>query len=182
MTNGKVTARQKILAAAAEVSRDVGPAHLSLDAVAQRAGVSKGGLLYHFPNKAKLLEALVEYHLNLFDDALCEKDKELQGKPNSLLAAYLELFMVDLEQCQPPPSGILAAMAENPGLLAPVKRYNRTLLDRMKAGAQSESAALIIYLALEGIRSQRLFDVDVLTPDEQRKVLTSLGEIAAAKA
>ncbi|MDH6230022.1 AcrR family transcriptional regulator [Mesorhizobium soli] len=182
MTNGKVTARQKILAAAAEAARDVGPAHLSLDAVAQRAGVSKGGLLYHFPNKAKLLEALVEYHLNVFDQALCEKDKELQGRPSSLLAAYLELFMADLDQCQPPPSGILAAMAENPGLLAPVKQFNRTLLDRMKVGAESESAALVIFLALEGMRSLRLFDVDVLTPEEQQKVLASLAKIAAAKA
>lgn len=181
MTNGKVTARQKILSAAGEVTRDVGPAHLSLDAVAHRAGVSKGGLLYHFPSKAKLLEALVEQHLCEFDIALSEKDRDLQGAPNSLLAAYLEIFMTDLQQCEPPPSGILAAMAENPGFLAPVRRYNRILLDRMKASSQCESAALIVYLALEGMRSLRLFDIDILTPEEQQLALASLGEIATAK-
>ena len=60
MQGRKKSARQRILAAADELSRDLGPANLSLDAVAQRAGVSKGGLLYHFPSKARLLKALVE--------------------------------------------------------------------------------------------------------------------------
>ena len=49
-------ARDKILAAAEELARVAGPGNLSLDAVAARAGVSKGGLLYHFPTKAKLLK------------------------------------------------------------------------------------------------------------------------------
>ncbi|MEP9371062.1 TetR/AcrR family transcriptional regulator [Mesorhizobium sp. KR1-2] len=182
MTSGRVTARQKILASASEVARDVGPAHLSLDAVAHRAGVSKGGLLYHFPNKAKLLEALVEQHVHEFDTALSLKERERQDQPNSLLAAYLELFSTELEQCQPPPSGVLAAMAENPNFLAPVKRFNRALLDRMKANSESESNALIIYLALEGMRSLRLFDVDVLIPAERDAVMASLAATIAAKA
>ncbi|RUZ98934.1 TetR/AcrR family transcriptional regulator, partial [Mesorhizobium sp. M7A.F.Ca.CA.002.05.1.1] len=52
--------REKILAAAADVARESGPGSLSLDAVASRAGVSKGGLLYNFPTKAKLMQGLVE--------------------------------------------------------------------------------------------------------------------------
>lgn len=42
--------KQRILDAAAEIARELGPGHLSLEAVATRAGVSKGGLLYHFPS------------------------------------------------------------------------------------------------------------------------------------
>lgn len=182
MTNGKVTSRQRILSAAGQVARDVGPAHLSLDAVAQRAEVSKGGLLYHFPSKAKLLEALVEQHLNEFDAALNDKERERQDQPNSLMAAYLEVFVTELEQCLPPPSGVLAAMVENPDFLAPVRRFNRALLDRMKANSENESDALTVYLALEGMRSLRLFDVDILTPAEREAAIASLAAIAAAKA
>ncbi|MEI5677523.1 TetR/AcrR family transcriptional regulator [Mesorhizobium sp. CGMCC 1.15528] len=175
MTNGKMNSRQKILAAAAELAGEVGPGHLSLDAVAQRAGVSKGGLLYNFPSKAKLLEALVEQHLSEFNAALEAKEKQWEGRPNSLGAAYLELFVTDLEQRQPPPSGLLAAMAEDPGFLTPIKRFNRTLLDRLKASSRNEANALILFLALEGMRSLRLFDIDVLSPVEQDAVIASLG-------
>ena len=48
--------------------------HLSLDAVARRAGLSKGGLLYTFPTKAKLLEALVEQHVAEFDESLRKEE------------------------------------------------------------------------------------------------------------
>ena len=63
MKKQRANSREKILAAAADVARESGPGNLSLDAVAQRAGVSKGGLLYNFPTKAKLMQALVEHYL-----------------------------------------------------------------------------------------------------------------------
>ena len=37
-----------------------GLAGLTLEHVAERAGVSKGGLLYHFPSKAKLVDGLFD--------------------------------------------------------------------------------------------------------------------------
>ncbi|TIP33330.1 MAG: TetR/AcrR family transcriptional regulator, partial [Mesorhizobium sp.] len=59
----RANSREKILAAAADVAREAGPGSLSLEAVASRAGVSKGGLLYNFPTKAKLMQGLVESYL-----------------------------------------------------------------------------------------------------------------------
>src|SRR5687768_15624169 len=48
-------ARERILEAAERVVGDVGAARMTLEGVAQAAGVSKGGLLYHFPTKEALL-------------------------------------------------------------------------------------------------------------------------------
>lgn len=50
---------ERILAAAREIVRADGPDHLTFDAVADRVGVSKQAVLYWFPNKARLIEALV---------------------------------------------------------------------------------------------------------------------------
>ncbi|RUM97295.1 TetR/AcrR family transcriptional regulator [Pseudaminobacter arsenicus] len=174
MTDIKMSSRDRILKAAGQVAREVGPGHLSLDAVAQQAGVSKGGLLYNFPSKAKLLEALVEQHLADFSAALNEKEKHQAA---GLGAAYLELFITELKQRQPPPSGVLAALAENPDFLAPVRRFNRDLLDRMKASSEDEGAILVFFLALEGMRALRLFGVDILSPEEQDVANASLTEI-----
>jgi AcrR family transcriptional regulator len=62
------TARERILDAAEEliVAGQVPPA---LDAVAAAAGVSKGGLLYHF-DKQSLLRALVTRAVHRFDERL----------------------------------------------------------------------------------------------------------------
>lgn len=54
---GETAAR--ILAAAREIVRASGPDSLTFDAVAARVGVSKQAVLYWYPNKARLIEALV---------------------------------------------------------------------------------------------------------------------------
>lgn len=181
MTIEKMGVREKILTAAADLARNVGPGNIALDAVAAKAGVSKGGLLYHFPSKAKLLEALVERYLIEFEAALAEREKRHEGAPDSLVTAYIELFVAEKKQLAPPPSGLLAAMAENPGFLAPVRRFRRALLDRLKANTRFESRTLTIYLALEGMRSMHLFDTDVLSEAEREGVIRHLFSMLAGK-
>jgi len=52
--------RERLLDAAAKVVHRDGAQALTLDAVAQEAEVSKGGLLYHFKSKNDLVNAMVE--------------------------------------------------------------------------------------------------------------------------
>ena len=49
----------RILDALEQLLLESGPLHTTLDAVAARAGVSKGGLLYHYPSKDALIAAMV---------------------------------------------------------------------------------------------------------------------------
>ena len=51
--------RDKMLDAAEVVIERQGIANVTLEAVAAAAGMSKGGLLHHFPTKDHLVEALV---------------------------------------------------------------------------------------------------------------------------
>ena len=53
-----------------ELSREVGAARLTLDVVAQAAGVSKGGLLYHFPSKESLLGALAQRYVDSMEQCI----------------------------------------------------------------------------------------------------------------
>ena len=170
----KTGARDRILAAAEELARCDGPAHLALDAVAARAGMSKGGLLYHFPAKLDLLEALVNGHLARFEEELSQKQRQCPEAPDSLMRCYLEVFVAEHARHQPPPTGVLAAMVQNPELLAPIKRFKRQMLDRLKANAADERQALILFLALEGLRSLSMCNVDVFSEDEATTALEAL--------
>ena len=60
-------AATQLLDAAIDVIRRDGARALTLDAVAAEAGVSKGGLLYHFASKRALIDGLLERWLDDFE-------------------------------------------------------------------------------------------------------------------
>jgi AcrR family transcriptional regulator len=172
----RANSRNKILAAAADVAREAGPGSLSLDAVANRAGVSKGGLLYNFPTKAKLMQGLVENYLKEFEQALEARTAEADGE--SALAAYIQLSADDCEKPKPSASWMFSAIAEDPDFLAPIKAFKRQLLERLKGETDDLGSLLICFLAIEGLRSMNLFDSDVLSAEEHKLLVSSLLKIA----
>ena len=171
--------REKILAAAADVARETGPGSLSLDAVASRAGVSKGGLLYNFPTKAKLMQGLVEGYLRDFGQAL-ESARSERRRAKTRSPSISGCRPDDCEETQPSASWIFSAIAEDPDFMTPIKTFKRQLFERLKGETPDLKSLLICYLAIEGLRSMNLFDSDVLSPDERRLLVSSLLEIAAS--
>jgi len=174
----KIPARDKILTAAVEIAHENGAANLSLDAVAARAGVSKGGLLYHFPTKAALMRSVVETFV-----AKVEADLEDMSKDGgNLLSAFVSITGEECSRPIPGAAGVLAAIAEDPDFLKPVKQFQRRLLDRLQTNARNADDVLLVYLALEGLRSLRLFDLDVLTKKEQERALDAMRLLAECSA
>ncbi|WP_269932302.1 TetR/AcrR family transcriptional regulator [Aminobacter sp. HY435] len=171
MSGHRPSSREKILAAAAELADAVGPGNLSLEAVAQRAGVSKGGLLYNFPTKAKLMQGLVEEYLKTFEHALAARASD---NPARSLAAYIELSAQECDQKQPSAAGVLAALAEDPDFLQPVRDFKRNLLDQLKAETPDIAKLLVAFLVIEGLRSMKLFDMDILHEDERNMAISYL--------
>jgi AcrR family transcriptional regulator len=71
-----VDTRQVILTAAEEVLIKFGYANFTTRKVAKAAGIAIGNLTYHFPNKADLTEALVEFILDRYV-------RQIRTSPNS---------------------------------------------------------------------------------------------------
>ncbi len=87
--------RGQLICVAARLSVEKGLHALTLDAVAREAGVSKGGLLHHFPTKQALLEALHDELLNRFEthfNALVAADPEPHGR---FTRAYLHANLAE---------------------------------------------------------------------------------------
>jgi len=166
--------RRRILDAAQELSRCSGTVHLSLDAVAAKAGVSKGGLLYHFPSKALLMEALVEDFLGRYDAALSAEERT--GQPDSAIRAYLSQFRAERDRGKPASSGLLAALAEDPDMLAPVRRREADFLARIRATASDPELATLAFLAIHGIRAMELLNIKVLERADEDALLDTLAE------
>lgn len=72
-------ARERILESYADLLAAEGERHATVEAVAAHAGVSKGGLLYHFPTKEQLSDALCERLLTLAADDVRAMQSAAEG-------------------------------------------------------------------------------------------------------
>ena len=79
------SSRERILDSFEDILIRDGERAATMEAVAAAADVSKGGLLYHFPSKEALVEALAERLL-----ALVERDREqMSGDPDGPARYYV---------------------------------------------------------------------------------------------
>lgn len=91
-------AHDKALQAYADLLREEGERAATIDAVAARAGVSKGGVLYHFPSKEALGEGLLEW----FHEVSAEGLKEMAGDPEGPSRHYVRTSWITSEQDDDP--------------------------------------------------------------------------------
>ncbi len=90
--------REKMLLAAAELIVKHGADALTLDAVAANAGISKGGLLHHFPTKDALIHGMLDHLTQRFLDKQAQLlARETPGTPGRWLRAYIDMTFTDDE-------------------------------------------------------------------------------------
>lgn len=87
------SAYDRILDAAEDLITAQGVAAFTLDAVAQRAGVSKGGLLYHFSCKDSLISGLQRRMVLRVEDTL----REAGARSEPILQAFVRHLRHDYE-------------------------------------------------------------------------------------
>jgi len=161
--------KDRLLDAAAAVIRRDGPQALTLDAVAAQAGVSKGGLLYHYKSKRELLEALVARWLQEFQRDIDAADPNfargyvLASDPAGAVADEL---------------GLLAALVADPAVLAGVRSHYAIWQDRVEQAGADRVDATVARLAADGLWLAELLGMAPPTGALREQVLSRLLELA----
>ena len=168
--------RTRILDAAEHLSCENGPAHVSIEAVAARAGVSKGGFLYHFPTKQALLRALVSEHVEGLRRAMAARGGDT---PLAQALAYLDVMRDKLTESGPRP-GLFAAIAEDPEFIAPVRALRAEILDDVFRRCPDPKLATVVFLASEGLVFARLTDPLAHDGAELAGIFEMLGRLLDA--
>ncbi len=165
--------RNEILAAALQVVQESGANHLTIDAVANRAGASKGGVLYHFKSKRDLLRGMLD---NLIENNARRIEARKSG--DSSLAALLheENQLTDAEHLAS--LALVAACAEDPELLTPAREHIGEVLAQISAESSDYDQALILFLANEGLRFLNLFALNPMSSAEVKEVRRRLRQKA----
>jgi len=172
--------RAQLLDAAEAVVAEQGVRALTLDAVAARSGISKGGLLYHFRSKEDLAAAMIERSIAWFDAALVEAGAGEPDAKGRFTRAYVKasLGMTPLTGagfdtlC----SAITTALLSFPERLGPVRDQGaRTQVDVERDGLDPV-VATIIRLAVDGLWLSENFNLMRFDPDLKAKVAARLLE------
>jgi len=163
---GKVPARAggdtkaRILDAAEEVVLRDGVARLTLDAAAAEAGLSKGGILYHFPTRDALVAGMVAKIIDEFDRDI-ERRLEDDREPGCFTRAYISATM---EPSAPRPdredrlgAALIAAAAAQPDLLSPLREAADRWQDRLEHDGIDPTVATVLRLACDGLWMCDLF-------------------------
>ncbi|HUG15583.1 MAG TPA: TetR/AcrR family transcriptional regulator [Thermomicrobiales bacterium] len=159
-TQGAVT-RQRLLEVANRIVQRDGASQLTLDAVAAEAGVSKGGVLYHFPSKHELIRSMLDLLLCDLDDELNETPRE---HPDDLtsgawLRGYIRASVhVDADE-RDLKAALLAASAANPDLLEPMRERYREWQVCAEQDGIDDAMATILRLAADGLWIADLLDL-----------------------
>lgn len=166
--------RLLILEAANRVILDSGINALTLDSVAKQAGVSKGGLLYHFPNKESLIMGMVERFVAEFDMAI---DREVQKNGGDWLKAYIHASFENNPEREKVSCSLLAAFANNPDLLNPLREKFVEWQKKLEAHAISPEIGTIIRLTLDGLWLSDLMGFAPPTLSLRKTIMGSLLDI-----
>ncbi|MFF4235157.1 TetR/AcrR family transcriptional regulator [Actinomadura geliboluensis] len=168
--------KDALLDAAEAVLSEQGTQALTLIAVADRAGVSKGGLLYHFPTKEALVRAMVARVIEEFDDLIAAYvDAYGDGVPSAYTRAYVEAtfeILTGEARAYRRWSAITAAAAD-PEQGEPLNAAMRRWHGRDPAEDPDPGAAMVVRLAAEGLwevvsHDPELYDAAQLEALKQR--------------
>lgn len=175
----KHSARDSILDAAQQVAAERGAGHVTLDAVAKAAGLSKGGVLYHFPNKDSLvngmLERLIEQNRRLMQQHVAGDAVQPCPTTHALMLTQ-RAFHQTLST--PAAMAILAASAEKPELLDPLRSYLQSLYRDLQAEPGELDLKLLLWAAADGLLFQQLLNLSPLPPAERPRLENRLVRLA----
>lgn len=183
-TAAAADARTRILDAAEAVVIARGVAGLTLEGAAREAGVSKGGLLYHFATKDALVSAMLD---RLAGFVAAEFEAGIAAQPPGPHRVARAMLAWVLDQ---PPEAIcarydraaavfLSAQHADPALLDPMRALFRGMKARLLADGTPPGPALAILAAGDGLFWASVFGTWEASAEERAALRATLAGLLA---
>lgn len=166
--------RGEILAAACSIVKTHGVEKLTLEAVAKEAGVSKGGLLHHFPNKAALIQGMVEEQTDQFVSDIRTRAARNDGNDGAWSRAYIESTSSDIQKGNGLGTALIAALFANPDLLVRFQEEYSTWQHSIENDGIDPATATIVRLAADGLWFSEMFGLGRLDGELRDNVIRRL--------
>ena len=171
-------AQNRLLNAAESVVAREGVGNLTLEAVAREAGVSKGGLLYHYPSKSALVTAVVARLAQRCEGDQCAALAEEGTGPGAFTRAFLTAFGKLLGETEKPlHTALLAAAGTDPQYLEPIRALAREWQTRLESDGIDPAVATIVRLAIDGLCIGNLLGLPMPDGELRERVIQKLRDM-----
>ena len=163
--------RERITRTARRIIMEEGVARLTLADVAEKAGISKGGLLYHFPSKEELIKGMIKEALTRFDLNL-ERLASEDGKPGAWTRAYVQATFPEESDVLAAP--MIAGIATDPSLLEVYNDEQEAWTCHIEADGIDRVLADVVRLAADGLFFNEALGIRPLLPRDRARFLKRL--------
>ncbi len=168
--------REAILDGANRTLMAKGAEGFTLEAVAQETPVSKGGLLYHFPSKNRLIEGMIARSIAQVDAALAE---ELEKSGDDYLVAYIRASFRTMVEPEQVSRAIFSAIAGDAHLLEPLRAHFERMQKEITAAASSEEAGTLIRLCMDGLWYAEVYNFAPPEPGLRKRLQETLLKLVS---
>src|SRR5437870_5165380 len=163
--------RNAALEAATRIIARDGPGRLTLDAIARECGLSKGGVMHQFRTKEAVLKALLEQQMAYFEEfssRFIAEVRDTTAQPE--LAAQIATLREAINTPRAGAFALLAAMHENPELMAMPRDVDIKKIAAVKAEARDPELALVRWAAARGLLLSSMLGMSPLTDAERDRL------------
>jgi AcrR family transcriptional regulator len=154
-TNLTSSSRETVLDAAEVVVNSQGVARLTLDTVARQAGLSKSGLLHHFPSKEALIDAIVARTVGLWKSSMEAAIRSQADGSHPTVRGLLECSLGDLAQwndrLRRSSTALLTVLVHCPGKRTEMHDFYQGLLCKMQQECSGQPTGDLILAVIDGI-------------------------------
>lgn len=169
--------KDDILDATERVVMKLGAAGLSIDAVAQEAGVSKSTVVYDHKSKSALLEALIDRRLTKEMERQAAGVAEAADTPHPELYGRIKVAERAVDEAERAVAmAISASLSSEEKLQKQMQDWTQSDLEAMASGPRPQ-AALMAYLALSGFYFTELFGFHQWSTEDQSRILEGVRTI-----
>jgi AcrR family transcriptional regulator len=166
-----MSTREKIIDAAMAIVREQGVARLTLDEAAKVAGVSKGGVLYHFASKDDLIRGMVSRLIGQCEGIQKSYYESLpEGRHRWARAVVMTAFDPNGPASDPVGGALLAAVAVNRELVQPLREKYQEWLARMSEEGADLDATMLVCTAMDGLVFHDLIGLNLLNEEARARL------------
>lgn len=176
MARPRVIEQDDILDAAEAVVVRSGAVHLTLDAVAIEAGISKASVIYDYKTKQQLIRAVIERRVDREYERIQETTAALGATPSAsirgLIAAASDAPPDDARSVA---VSLGAALAQDNELRKPIEDYYTRIIASIMQTSQKPRGGLLAFLALEGLKALEWKNFHSWSDQERKRILQEIG-------
>jgi AcrR family transcriptional regulator len=145
--------RDALLDAAQDVLLRDGAAHLTVEAVAANAGISKASVLYDYKTKQALVRAMLERRFETEYDRVRAITDRIEPSANAGIQGWIKSAHRELtDEDRTVAIGLVAALASDPDLNRISNAFFRRVVSDTVETAAEPRGALLAFLAVEGLK------------------------------